>query len=369
MESHIMSKCTANSPSDSDIRMTARRNRRLTTVALTLLVTGLIALDTTYSSRVSAQSRLGSATRPQVWFHPNAGSEDFLRLFTEPESWAHVRDRIDVFGFGYTALRETNPAATRLLGPNTWPAIQRADAVRKLSAWGKAIGVTVQPIQAYPSPPPAVENGQKQALLTLGAIDNVYKAGGKVQYISMDEPLRFSAPDFNNYSYRDTVQGVKTFIEDIHAKYPEIQIGEYMPYPRFSLAQIEQWINALTAAGVPPAFEHVDLNYQFLMQPRQGVARARFAADLPALAAFCRQQRIPFGIVFTTTNVVNSSQQFFVQTRQSMQFVQPLLRPLPDHLIFQSWAVDMSGQKTYPANLPETGNSSLSYLVKTSLGL
>src|SRR5262249_4810976 len=68
-----------------------------------------------------------SATRVQVWYHPNMGSEDLLRMFSEPEAWPTVRDRIDVFGLTYTALRDTNPAARRKLGPNTWEALQKAD--------------------------------------------------------------------------------------------------------------------------------------------------------------------------------------------------------------------------------------------------
>jgi hypothetical protein len=314
-----------------------------------------------------------SATRVQVWFHPNMGSEDLLRLFSSPEAWPTVRDRVDVFGLSYTALRDTNPAARKKLGPNTWEAIQKADVVKKLAAWGKALDLTAQPIQSYrQSPqklPPALENAQHQAALTIEAIDNVRAQGGQVQYVTMDEPLRFSGPDQNNYALADTVKAVKAYMTAIHDKYPDIQIGEYMPYPRYSAVQIERWIDLLAAAGTAPAFEHLDVNYQFLLQPRQGAGRARLAAELPALAAFCRQRQIPFGVVYTTTGTIGSSRQFFVQTRQSIQLAQSVMRVPPDHVIFQSWAEDAAGQKLHPVNLPETGNFSLTYLVKTVLGL
>jgi hypothetical protein len=334
-----------------------------------LTIVALTALALVSPEHGAGQAPARAATQTQVWFHPNLGSEDLLRLFSEPDSWPRVRERINVFGFGFASLRDPNNAAIQKFGPgNNWLAIQRADAVRKLSDWGKLIDVTAQSIQFYKEPPAPLENARRQAKLTLEAIDNVFAAGGRVQYISMDSPLHFS--ERNRYSRQDAVQAVASYIDAVRARYPEIQVGEYSSYPSFSVAEIERWVDALTAAGARPAFEHLDINYQLLLQPRQTAGRARFAADLPALAAFYRQRHIPWGPVFTTTTgVVTSSRQFFTETRQSIQLEQSVLRALPEHVVFQSWADDSAGRKTYPANLPETGNFSLTYLVKSVMGL
>ena len=200
----------------------------------------------------------------------------------------------------------------------------------------------------------------------LEAIDNVVAEGGKVQSVSMDEPL-FHGGRECNYSTQDIISGVKLYVDTIHAKYPDIQVGEYMPYPSFSAAQIEQWVNGLTSAGVPPAFEHLDINYGLLMLPRQALARARFTTDLPTLAAYFKQRQIPFGVIIDAQGIMASSQQFFVQSRQNARLIQSLLRGFPPHLVFQSWVVDPYNRKIYPINLPETGNYSMTYLIRAVL--
>jgi hypothetical protein len=334
---------------------------------------GLVTLHVGQPDLAEAQSggKKSSTTRPQVWFHPNIGSEDLLRLFKEPNTWARARARIDVFGFNFPAVRDPNNniSIRRFGGPNTWTALQRVDAVRQLIGWGKAINITAQSIQLHPVPPPAVENAEAQAKLTIEALDNVYAAGGRVQYITMDSPYFFSQPGRCNYTFADTIRAIQAYVESVHAKYPDVQIGENTQYPNFTAGQIKQWIDALTAAGVPPAFEHLDINYQLLLRPRQTAARIRFTSDLPALVAYIRQQGISCGLVCTTTGIVNSNQQYYTGTCQSIQLWQSALRANPDHLVFQSWAEDPTGRKIYPSNLPETGSYSLTALVNNYPGL
>jgi hypothetical protein len=345
--------------------------RRLLGLVL-LAALGLVAFHARQPDHAKAQTRVRktSTTRPQVWFQPNIGSEDLLRLFKEPATWARARDKIDVFGFYFPCVLDSSNASVRRFGgANTLTALQRVDAFRKLMSWGKAINITTQSIQVHPVPPPAVANAEVQAKLTIQALDNIYAAGGKVQYITMDSPYFMSQPGRSNYTFGDTVRAIRTYVEAVHAKYPDVQIGENISYPSFSVAQIKQWIDALTAAGVPPAFEHLDINYQLLLRPRQAAARIRFASDLPALVAYIQRQGIRCGLVCTTTGIVNSTQQYYLETRQSIQLWQSVLRAYPDCLVFQSWAEDTAGRKTYPSNLPEVGNYSLTALVNSFPGL
>jgi hypothetical protein len=345
--------------------------RRLLGVGL-LAFLGLVTLHARQPDHAKAQTRVRktSTGRPQVWLQPNIGSQDLLRLFKEPATWARARDKIDVFGFYLPCVRDPNNVSVRRFGgANTWTALQDVDAARKLMSWGKAINITAQSLQVHPNPPPAQANAEFQAKLTIEALDNVYAAGGKVQYITMDSPYFFSQPGRLNYSFQDAVRGVRTYVEAVHVKYPDVQIGENISYPSFSIGQIKQWIDAQTAAGVPPAFEHLDINYQLLLRPRQAAARVRFASDLPALVAYIRQQGIRCGLVCTTTGVVNSNQQYYFETRQSIQLWESALRAYPDCLIFQSWAEDPAGRKIYPSNLPEAGNYSLTALINSFPGL
>jgi hypothetical protein len=341
---------------------------RVVTAAL-VLAFALAPSGGPHSSRASGQAPAGSGTRTQVWIHPNFGSEDFLRMFTQPDAWSHVRDRLDVFSINHNCLRDPNsPAIKKWKTKNTWPEIQRVDAIRKLTTWGIAIDVSAAPIQPYPAGglPSALENARRQAKLVLEAIDNVVAEGGKVQSVSMDEPLLHGGRE-SNYSMRDLISGIKLYVDTIHAKYPDIQVGEYVPYPAFSAAQIEQWIDGLSSAGVAPAFEHLDINYGLLMLPRQGLARARFPTDVQALAAYFKQRQIPFGVIIDAQGLMASSQQFFTQARQNAQIIRSILRGFQPHLVFQSWVEGPVGRKIYPVNLPETGNYSMTYLIRAVL--
>jgi hypothetical protein len=290
-------------------------------------------------------------------------------MFTEPEAWPRVRAHLDVFSFNHKCLRDVNdPEIKKWNTKNTWPAIRQVDAIRKLTSWGIAIDVGAAPIQPYPLSklPPVLENARRQAKIVLESIDNVAAEGGKVQSISMDHPL-FHGVRECNYSPREIISGVKLYVDTIHAKYPDIQIGEYIAYPTFTPAQIEQWVDGLSAAGVAPAFEHLDINYGLILQPRQGLARARFGSDLPALAAYFTQRQIPFGVLIHAQGVMPSSQQYFTPALQNARLIRSTLRGYQPHLIFESWVVDPYGRKIYPVNLPETGNYSMTYLIRSVL--
>src|ERR1700732_1881574 len=112
--------------------MRCRQALRVLTTTL-ILAFALAAPGDPHSSLASGQAPSRSETRQQVWIHPNFGSEDLLRMFTEPDAWPRVRGRIDVFSFSHKCLRDPNdPEVKKWKTKNTWPAIQQADAIRRL---------------------------------------------------------------------------------------------------------------------------------------------------------------------------------------------------------------------------------------------
>src|SRR5689334_2459753 len=80
---------------------------------------------------------------PQVWFAPNAGSEDMIELFTQPSLWRTARLRSDVFKFYEGALLADAPADCPRCGPNIYPELRRVGAFTRLNAWGLAISIEV----------------------------------------------------------------------------------------------------------------------------------------------------------------------------------------------------------------------------------
>src|SRR5437667_6350502 len=115
---------------------------------------------------------------PGVWFAPAIFSPDYLNLFTESASWNHARGQVNAFLFSPEQVD-----GSVLGGPNALSALTRIDAFRKLKGWGIATAIGVPAVKEWDC------TGRKAAAITKQIVANVVAAGGKVQILSLDEPL------------------------------------------------------------------------------------------------------------------------------------------------------------------------------------
>lgn len=299
--------------------------------------------------------------QPQVWYAPNMGSVDFLGLFSQPESWEKARERVDVFkfygnsvwGFPYD-----------IGGANVLDAFVDVAAFQRLHDWGIAVALELGVIKFFACEP---ESWVEYADLT---ISNIEANGGRVSFIAMDEPLLGGQLVENGqtcgYSIEESAQVVAEYVRMVKDAHPDVAIGTIETIPPQTADEVGQWIVALEAAGVVPAFLHLDVEISL------GVNDPGFVAALGQLRDFSEERGIPFGLILTADWQRADSDRGYYDS--VMQWASSIAERLgrPTHLVFQSWIGPApSGLHEMPVNLPEDDPDVYSHtrLILDGLGL
>ena len=96
----------------------------------------LLVVIAVFLTAFAATSAPASPTLPvssdRIWFSPGPGTLDYLRLFENPEEWTRARSVVTVFKF---YAQHTQTPAPSIVGPNTYDALVRVGAFRKLTTW------------------------------------------------------------------------------------------------------------------------------------------------------------------------------------------------------------------------------------------
>lgn len=316
-------------------------------LALRLLTAAAAAAAVCIASpRPAAQSTSAAADR--LWFSPSPGSIDYLDLFTRPDEWPLARQLISVFKF---YQQHTQTPAPGLVGPNTYDALARAGAFRKLTTWNKRIAIEAGAVKEfYCTPDPS---GMSQSIAnTLNSIRAIQAAGGTVSYISMDDPFAAgrSAPQCGGPALEPSADRIAAYVRGVQGVFPNVKIGLSDAFPLTGEADLERGLDLLVARGVTPAFFHADVDTRALVK-----FGADFTRDMRALRQACRRRGIAFGIIVWGYNgdadALYALDAGYVAREIATAF--PSWSDMPDNLIVQSWAVSATGQTITPSNLPE----------------
>lgn len=293
----------------------------------------------------AAQSR-NTVAADRVWFSPNPGTLDMLRMFEHPEEWTRARQLMSVYNITQQHTFETPDPVT---GPNTYQALVRVDAFRKLVAWHKRLSIGSFAVKEFYCTDDA--SGMNRAISdTLKAIAAVNAGGGKVDYLSMDEPwVSGRAQKCGGPALEPTADRVALYMSSVTRSYPDIKIGLIEAYPFSSADAIESMLALLRTRGTPPAFLHMDVDWHSLKP-------GEFVRDMRRLQAVCRSQDMPFGIIITGYN--GDADALFAVDASGIahQIADAFLRwaDMPDHIMFDSWVESRTGLRITPSNLPET---------------
>lgn len=291
---------------------------------------------------------LAAAPAPpdRVWFCPGPGTLDYIRLFEHPEEWAHVRELVSVFKFYQQHTHEGSPP---IVGPNSLEALSRAGVFRTLGQWNKKIAIESWAVKSFYCTPDA--SGMAVAIAdSVKAVRAVESAGGRVAYLAMDEPFAAGREAVcDGPALEPTADRVATYVRGVQATFPAVKIGLIEAYPFSSAAAIESALGLLSARGVPPAFLHLDVDVRGLRPGRDD-----FARDVSHLRAFCRDRNLPFGVIIWGYNG-DSDALYAIDADRQAGLIADTFRgeTMPEHLIFQSWAVSSTGLLITPSNLPE----------------
>jgi hypothetical protein len=306
-------------------------------------VVSLVLAAGTVRARAFQFSKAVSADR--IWFSPNPGTMDMLRMFERPEEWAHARQLIDVYNITQQHTFATAPA---IVGPNSYDALVRVDAFRKLAQWRKKLSIGSWAVKEFYCTDDA--SGMNAAVAdTLAAVGAIRAAGGQVAYLAMDEPwVSGRSKRCGGPALEPTADRVAFYMSSVNRAHPAVGIGLIEAYPFSSAAAIQSMITLLRARGTTPAFLHMDVDWHALKP-------GEFVRDMRQLQAFCRTGRIPFGIILTGYNG-DADALFAVDVIGiARQMADAFVRweDMPDHIMLDSWVVSSTGLNITPSNLPE----------------
>jgi hypothetical protein len=310
-------------------------------------------------------STVGAATpadmNRQLWFAPDEDSQDLLQLFTQPELWASVRPKINVFKIGPVM------AGAKHSGPTGLEQLAAAGAFQRLREWGIGLALEAPAIKKWDC------SGTKALEWTLQLIAKTKQAGGQIRYIAMDEPLAAAGRDCG-LTFDQSADLVASYINGLRRSDPSLVVGDIIAYPHFNVAEIIRFERLLAAKGARPAFVHLDIDYNAL----RVYQNIDYASDLGSLVKFGQTEHFPLGIIFDPgRDPVSSDESYYRGTLSWMQRIHAAIGA-PQQVIFQSWVTRSSrscsdfdphctihdpkcgpsdppgcGQKSVPINLPE----------------
>jgi hypothetical protein len=290
-----------------------------------------------------------------VWFGPNVGSTDMLRLFAQPGEWPNARDKVGVLQFYVQQLAATSPAACPSCGDNILPNFRAQDAFRKLAGWGIGIAIEAGAVKHHTC------DGEVAAAAVAGVITSVQAEGGSVRYVAMDEPYiggeQRVGSETCGYTMTRSALETARFIRKLGTLHPGVRVGDIEPYPAFRLAQLQGWVDELLRNGVTPAFFHLDVDRVAVKN-----VRANVNADLRALKSFLDARGIPLGVIFWGHELdiprgsTTPDRAYYDAVLGWVGTVSSAIGA-PAHAIFQSWLRGGDGRHTIPNNLSETAYS------------
>jgi hypothetical protein len=244
--------------------------------------------------------------------------------------------------------QHTQTPADRIVGPNTYDALVRAQAFRRLTQWRKLIAVEVGAVKDYYCTADA--SGMRNAIAgSVAAVQAIERAGGTVSYLAMDEPfVSGRARICGGPALEPTADRVATYVGGVRAARPAVQVGLIEAYPFSSADAIEAILTLLDSRGAKPAFLHMDVDWHL----SGGEA---FRRDMKRLQTYCGARQIPFGIIITGYN--GDSDALYADDAAGITELTAetfgTWTAMPDHIIVQSWVESRTGLRITPTNLPE----------------
>ena len=302
------------------------------------------------------RATMGAPPVHAVWFVPNPGSLDLLRLFEHPDEWARSRELIQVFQFTQQHTFET---PDRIVGPNSYDALVRVGAFATLRKWGKDVALGVGAVKEFFC---TEDSSGMDAAIAAGkqAIRAVVAAQGRVSYLAMDEPfLSGRAAVCGGPDLAPTADRLRTYMSAIRSDYPDVRIGLIEAYPSFSPDDFRAMLDLMAARGIRPAFVQVDVDIRAVRPPRD------LTTDLRQIRDLVRTAGIPSGLIVWGYNgdadVLFARDAYVLADAFARAF--PTWDDMPEQLSIQSWSPSSTGLLITPSNLPESQPYTLTRMV------
>ncbi len=259
---------------------------------------------------------------------------DFLDLFQDGSQWDTAAKNLKVFKID-------------------WAFVDRApiDVLRKsfeaLQRRGISLGWEMGAI------PPGKDCGsgtEGYAGDTEKRLSRIKEAGGRLDYVAMDEPFWFGhfAKTKNTcaLTLSELASGVTQQLSLVYAAFPDVKVGDIEPVIGGStdnfVSELFAWFDEFAKAnGRPLSFFHADVNWQ-----------GDGEEELPAIEAHLREKKIRFGIIINGDPRASSDIAWTDAAMNHLQQVVDIDRLNPDDIVFQSW--DDRPTRVLPETQPGT---------------
>lgn len=246
------------------------------------------------------------------------GSPEYMSLFTPDAPWPKAAAHVNVFKIGGYQAK---------IAPESELRQMFTELDRRHIALGLEIGILPRLGCGV-----GVEGFDGAGLLV--AARRIRSFGGKIRYLSMDEPYFFGSMytghDACRWSTEEVAKHAAETLKAFKAEFPEVVIGDEEPMPVYIqgwLDRYRDWIGAFRAAtGADMAYFHADVQWQNGTWPR----------DLDTLRKMVEQQGITVGVFYKGQSLDQTDAEWVEQAQKHFEEYELRRRP-PVHVLFQSW--------------------------------
>jgi len=241
---------------------------------------------------IPAQETPKYKNQGELWWSPHiSNTYDIKKVLVDGRGWEEERKKVSVIKLHDLHLFPPWKAQWLELG-NQDDEIKFLNdqelktTLENLKKWGIKLALEGGSVKSWGC------NGDMPAEIALAVIDRIEKLGGKVDYITMDEPLISGLHQPNSSDYppgcaltiEQTTQATANYIKKIRAKYPHIAISDIEPWPSINRQEIIYFLDLLAkeTGGYLPYFT-LDVNYALAKVNKKDFSQiAKIAADVRA---------------------------------------------------------------------------------------
>ncbi len=185
-------------------------------------------------------------------------------------------------------------------------------------------------------------------------VHRIKALGAEPQHFSLDEPLYFghdfvrSGDHFGcRASIVDVARDVATKVKQIHAVFPNADIGDVEPIFALTDAEIEEWLDDYEAStGTKLSFMRFDMDWN-----------SSWRTQIPPIARLLRRKGVAMQVIYNGSGFDQSDQRWMAHAVANFKAFETSITPPPAVVVIQSW-------DPYPRHLlPESNPLTLTGLV------
>ncbi len=313
-----------------------------------------------------------SGKNAQRWIHPNLRSqfqnqgkiEDPYKywdtLFDNEDEWSSILRNIDVFSFCMAAVQQNEgDFITRMV-----PLLKKYNV--SIAIEGGALGQTKNADHGC-----LPNDGEIIAKREIEKIQKIYDVGGKVNYYSMDGPIRRTIggyfKDNCGWTLDQSVANLILYMKTFHAVHPETKFGIIVNFPNWPYKGtvsyagkkepevieydrvLDEIVEQLNASGEKIYYVHADNPYDYAIEDvwtNKEVKEKKidWVKRILDLEKQVKKHDLKFGLIYNSMRGGNTSDQLFANDTKKYVKLYAERGGKVDDAIIESWF-------SYPKNI------------------